>query len=47
MKMAEMFLTGAQVHQHYLKQEPIYQPLQDELEAGLGRLRSTLQAFFK
>jgi hypothetical protein len=38
---------GVQVHQGYLKEHPIHQTLQDELEAGLNRLRSTLQPFLK
>jgi hypothetical protein len=38
---------GVQVHQGFLKENPVHQPLQDELDAGLGRLRSTLQPFLK
>jgi hypothetical protein len=38
---------GVQVHQGYLIEHPVHQTLQDELEAGLNRLRSALQPFLK
>jgi hypothetical protein len=38
---------GVQGHQEYVKKVPVFQPMQDQLEAGLNRLRSTIQPYLK
>lgn len=37
--------TAVQVHSEYTKQNPVYASLQDELELGLARLKSSLQPY--
>jgi hypothetical protein len=38
---------GVQAHQEYVKTVPVFQPMQEQLEAGLNRLRSTIQPYLK